>query len=62
MMLLSSASDPKWRSELLITPLLRFDKSIGDVHLGDLEFSVYYSIGFARKESLSQEAHSDGLT
>jgi hypothetical protein len=41
MVLLSSASDPKWRSELFITPLLRFDRSTEDFHLGDLEFMVY---------------------
>jgi hypothetical protein len=46
MILLSSASDPKWRSEFFITPLLRFDRSIGPVHLGDSEFSLYYSTGF----------------
>jgi hypothetical protein len=54
MILLSSASDPKWRSEFFITPLLRFDRSIGPVHLGDSEFSLYYSTGFVRvKKSLS---------
>jgi hypothetical protein len=44
---------PQWRSELLMTPLLRFDRSIEPVHLGDSEFSLYCSIGFARKKGLS---------